>query len=62
MNESSINAIKKAEEDDLSSSEEELSFEVKQKQTINTVEEDNIRTYFRKLSYRIYKKLNSWFE
>jgi hypothetical protein len=62
MNESSINAIRKGDEDDKSSSEEEESIMIKEKPAISVSEVDNLRESLRKASYKVYKKLNQFFE
>jgi len=58
MNESSLNAIRKGDEDDKSSSEEEESIMIKEKPPIIKSEVDNLRENLRKASYKVYKKLN----
>ncbi len=58
MNESSLNAIRKGDEDDKSSSEEEESIMIKEKPPIIESEVDNLRENLRKASYKVYKKLN----
>jgi hypothetical protein len=62
MNESSLNAIRKGDEDDKSSSEEEESIMIKENPTIVLNEVENLREKLRKASYKVYKKLNQFFE
>lgn len=57
MNESSLNAIRKGDQDDKSSSEEE-SIMIKENPPIEVSEVDNLREKLRIASYKVYKKVN----
>jgi len=58
MNESSLNAIRKGDQDDKSSSEEEESIMIKENPPIEVSEVDNLREKLRIASYKVYKKVN----
>lgn len=58
MNESSLNAIRKGDQDDKSSSEEEESIMIKEQHPIVESENDSLREKLRIASYKVYKKVN----
>lgn len=58
MNESSLNAIRKGDQDDKSSSEEDESIMIKEQHPILESENDSLREKLRIVSYKVYKKVN----